>query len=171
MRHFALIVLLTSLAVVFSGCGKLDPPVSGFRFTSNWIDIATNQYVFCTNRDSFLRYSFFVRDPSLVASITEIYIGEATADRLVLARPLHHLVFDRTAQRFTFTGQLTFGHNLVPQKLAQQSISVAPSFPPPQPGPPTPSDNGGTTVHIEVRTTAGTIHSSRYFFNTFANCP
>jgi hypothetical protein len=163
------------MALVFSGCAKLDPAVSGFRFTSNWKDVTTGRYVFCTNRDSFIRYSFFVHDPSLIASVTEIYIGEATARQLVLPRPVGHLRFDRLSRRFTFTGQLTFGHNMVPQALATSieplAVVIAPELPPSRPGPPAPSDNGGTTVQVQVRTADGMVHTGRYFFNTFANCP
>jgi hypothetical protein len=177
VKVFALSIFLAVLALVFSGCAKLEPPapVSTFRFSSNWKDTTTGRYVFCTNQTSFIRYSFFVRDPSLVASVTEIYIGEATARRLVLPRPVDDLRFDHLSRRLTFTGQLTFGQNMVPQALAASieplTVVVAPEFPPLRPGPPAPSDNGGTMVQVQVQTTAGTVHTGRYFFNTFANCP
>lgn len=163
--------LLLLLPLVLSSCIVLvDLPVSNFRFDSNWRRTSDGAYVFCTNQDSYIRYSFRAPDPDRIQSITEIYRGNISGRTLVEPRPKADLTYSNG--RYTFVGKLTFGQTGIPQSLQPFSIVVTPTLPPPvTTNPPPTSKNGETEVTVEVVSTAGVTYSGTYTYDTYANCP
>ncbi len=171
MRKPLWLLLFGLLALSLSSCIILtDLPVSNFRFDSNWRRTSDGAYVFCTNQDSYIRYSFRAPDPDRIQSITEIYRGNISGRVLTESRPKRDLTY--LDGRYTFVGRLTFGQTGVPQSLQPFSIVVVPALPPPvNTNPPAPSKNGETEVTVEVVSTAGVTYRGTYTYDTYANCP
>lgn len=171
MRKIALLTLLSGLTLALSGCLILvDPPVYNFRFNSNWQRTSDSAYVFCTNQDTYIRYSFNVPDPDRIQSIEEIYAGIISERILVVPRPKTDLNY--LNGRYTFSGKLTFGQTGIPQNLQPFSIVVSP-FPPTTRdiNPPPASKNGETQVTVKVVSTTGVTYRGYYTYDTYANCP
>lgn len=164
--------LLLLLPLVLSSCIVLvDLPVSNFRFDSNWFDSNWQrntdlQYVFCTNKTTYMRYKFRAPDSSVITRIQESYQGHASGDTLTLDRPIADLT--RDGNDLVFVGIVNFGQGQVPQSLpagvSQQSIVVTPITPPP-------SITGKTTVTVTVTTTSGRQYSGSYTYDVYSNCP
>uniref|UniRef100_A0A7C3I3S1 Lipoprotein n=1 Tax=Meiothermus ruber TaxID=277 RepID=A0A7C3I3S1_MEIRU len=163
--------LLLLLPLVLSSCILVvGLPASDFRFDSNWRRTSDGAYVFCTNQDSYIRYSFRAPDPDRIQSITEIYPGNISGRTLVEPRPKADLTYSNG--RYTFVGKLTFGQTGVPQSLQPFAVVVVPVLPPPvTTNPPPPSKNGETEVTVEVVSTAGVTYRGTYTYDTYANCP
>ncbi|RDI95733.1 hypothetical protein DV704_05525 [Meiothermus sp. QL-1] len=158
---------LAGLAALLSGClVVVSPPVSNFRFDSNWQRVSDGAYVFCTNRDTFMRYRFRAPDSSLIQSITETYQGFASGNTYVENRSPSRLT--RDGSDLVFVDKLAFGQGAIPQGLDEgvsaQSITVTPVNPPT-------SRNGATTVTVTVTTISGRQYSGSYTYDTYANCP
>lgn len=170
MRKIAFLTLLGSLAVALSSCIIVLLPASDFRFDSNWRLTSDGAYVFCTNQDSYIRYSFRAPEPDRIQSITETYVGNISGRTLTLTRPKADLTY--VSGRYVFVGKLTFGQTGVPQSLQPFSIVVTPVLPPPtSTNPPPASNNGETEVTVEVTSTAGVTYRGSYTYDTYANCP
>ncbi|AWR85331.1 hypothetical protein [Meiothermus taiwanensis] len=163
--------LLLLLPLVLSSCiVVVDLPVSNFRFDSNWQRTTDGAYVFCTNQDSYIRYSFSGPSPDRIRTITEIYRGEISGRELPVLRPKSDLNY--SGGRYTFVGKLTFGDTGIPQSLQPFSIVVVPTLPPPvTTNPPRAAINGATEVTVEVVNTAGITYRGTYTYITYANCP
>ncbi len=167
MKKFTLPLLFATLALLLSSCiVVVSPPVSNFRFDSNWQRNTDLRYVFCTNKTTQMRYKFRAPDSSVISTIQESYVGFASGNTLNINRPTANL--SRDGNDLVFIGTLDFGENGVPQSLpsgtSQQSITVTPITPPP-------SINGKTTVTVTVTTTSGSQYSGTYTYDTYANCP
>ncbi len=170
MRRIVLLTLLGSLALALSSCIIVLLPVSDFRFDSNWRRTSDGAYVFCTNQDSYIRYSFRAPEPDRIQSITETYRGNISGRTLVIPRPKANLTY--SSGRYVFVGRLTFGQEGVPQSIQPFSIVVTPELPPPvTTNPPPASKNGETAVTVEVVSTAGVTYVGSYTYDTYANCP
>ncbi|MFC6918633.1 hypothetical protein [Meiothermus taiwanensis] len=172
MRKPLWILLFGLLTLALSSCILVvDPPVSNFRFDSNWRRTSDGAFVFCTNpdRETYMRYRFRAPDSSVIARIQEQYVGFASQpprNVLTIDRPISDL--RRDGNDLVFVGKLTFGEGGVPQSLpggvSQQSIVVNPITPPT-------SNNGRTTVTVTVTTISGRQYSGSYAYDTYANCP
>ncbi len=167
MKKLALPLLFATLALLLSSCiVVVSPPVSNFRFDSNWQRTSDSAYVFCSNRTTFMRYKFRAPDLSLIESIQERYVGFASGNTQTRNRPIAELT--RDGNDLVFVGEVLFGSGGVPQSLppgvSQQSIVVTPITPPP-------SITGRTTVTVTVRTTSGSQYSGTYTYDVYANCP
>ena len=171
MKKFTLPLLFASLTLLLSSCIILvSLPVSNFRFDSNWRRTSDGAYVFCTNQDTYIRYSFRAPDPDRIQSITEIYKGNISGRTLPVPRSKSDLSYSNGT--YTFVGKLTFGQNAIPQSLQPFSITVVPVLPPPvTTNPPPASKNGETEVTVEVVSTAGVTYRGTYTYDTYANCP
>ncbi|MDW8480788.1 MAG: hypothetical protein RML14_02585 [Meiothermus sp.] len=89
-RKYLLSAALAGLALGLSGCLVLveSPAVSNFRFDSNWQRRDTGAYVFCSNRETLMRYRFRAPDSSLIQRIEERYEGFASGKDYTEDRPL-----------------------------------------------------------------------------------
>ncbi|MCS7057847.1 MAG: hypothetical protein NZL94_03060 [Meiothermus sp.] len=167
-RKYLLSAALAGLALGLSGCLVLveSPAVSNFRFDSNWQRQDTGAYVFCSNRETLMRYRFRAPDSSLIQRIEERYVGLASGKDYTEDRPLRDL--SRDGSDLVFVGQLTFGEGGIPQgqpgELGPQSIVVTPITPPP-------SSTGRTRVTVTVTTISGRNYSGSYTYEVYSNCP
>ena len=164
MRKPLWILLFGLLALALSSCVVVADET--FKFKSNWQRTSDGAYVFCSNRQSRIFYSFRGPDPSQIQAVTETYTGIISATVYQEQRSLNQLTY--SGGRYTFEGILTFGSGGIPQSLpagvSQQAIAVTPITPPP-------SNTGITTVTVTVTTTSGFSYSGAYVYDVYSNCP
>jgi hypothetical protein len=164
MRKPLWILLFGLLALALSSCVIVADET--FKFESNWQRTSDGAYVFCSNRQSRIFYSFRGPDRSQIQEVTETYTGIISKGVYQEQRSVDQLTY--SGGRYTFEGILTFGPGGIPQSLpagvSQQAIVVTPITPPP-------SNTGITTVTVTVTTTSGFSYSGAYVYDVYSNCP
>jgi len=164
MRKPLWILLFGVLALSLSSCVIVADET--FEFESNWRRTSDGAYVFCSNKESRIFYSFRGPAPSQIQNVIETYTGIISGRVHQEQRSVNQLTY--SGGRYTFEGILTFGQNGIPQSLpagvSQQAIVVTPITPPT-------SATGFTTVTVTVITTSGFSYSGAYVYNVYSNCP